>query len=140
MTRARVRGIQETTIMKRRVWTMRAGGWVLLVALMLMGSGCVSSRSDVTYGSKGPAVPNSTLRQIKPGRTTKNWLLGVMGEPSRAARTSANTEVLTYEYTKTVDSDFNFFIFFNSDNRREERTIHVFEVEDGIVTRHWKER
>jgi hypothetical protein len=117
--------------MKRRVWTMRAGGWVLLVALVLVLMG---------IGSKGPPVPSSTLRQIKPGRTTKNWLLSVMGEPSRAARTSANTEVLTYEYTKTVDSDFNFFIFFNSDNRREERTVHVFEVEDGIVTRHWKER
>jgi hypothetical protein len=94
----------------------------------------------VTYGSKGPAVPSSTLRQIKVGETSKSWLLGVMGEPSRSARTSANTEVLTYVYTKTVDSNFNFFIFFDSDNRRDERTVHVFEVTDGIVTRHWKER
>jgi hypothetical protein len=107
---------------------------------MLAGVGCVSSHSDVTYGSKGPAVPTSTLRQIKVGETTKGWLLGVLGEPSRAARTSPNTEVLTYEYTKTVDSNFNFFIFFNSDNRREERTIHVYEITDGIVTKHWRER
>ena len=90
--------------------------------------------------SKGPAVSNSTLRQIKCGQTSKSWLLGVMGEPSRVVRTSANTEVLTYEYTKTIDSDFNFFIFFNADNRREERTVHVFEVENGTVTRHWRER
>lgn len=126
--------------MKRKAWTMRAAGWVLLVAMMLTGFGCISSRSDVTYGPKGPAVSNSTLRQIKCGQTSKGWLLGVMGEPSRAVRTSANTEVLTYEYTKTIDSDFNFFIFFNADNRREERTVHVFEVENGIVTRHWRER
>lgn len=126
--------------MKHRAWTMRVGGTVLSAVIMLTGIGCISSRSDVTYGAKGPAVPNSTLRQIKCGQTSKDWLLGVMGEPSRAARTSPNTEVLTYEYTKTVDSDFSFFIFFNADNRREERTVHVFEIEDGIVTGHWKER
>ncbi len=125
--------------MKRKTWMMRAGGLVLLVAMMLAGVGCVSSHSDVTYGSKGPAVPSSTLRQIKVGETSKSWLLGVLGEPSRSARTSPSTEVLTYVYTKTVDSNFSFFIFFDSDNRREERTVHVFEVEDGIVTRHWKE-
>lgn len=126
--------------MNRREWTRRAGGLLLSSVMMLSGFGCISSRSDVTYGPKGPAVSNSTLRQIKCGQTSKGWLLGVMGEPSRVARTSANTEVLTYEYTKTIDSDFNFFIFFNADNRREERTVHVFEVENGIVTRHWRER
>lgn len=131
---------QEMTIMKRKTWMMRAGGLVLLSSMMLMGVGCISSHSDVTYGSKGPAVSNSTLRQIKVGETSKSWLLGVLGEPTRIGRTSANTEVLTYVYTKTVDSNFNFFIFFDSDNRREERTVHVFEVTNGIVTRHWKER
>jgi len=131
---------RETTIMNRMEWTRRAGGLLLSIAMMLSGFGCISSRSDVTYGAKGPAVPSSTLRQIKCGQTSKAWLLGVMGEPTRAARTSADTEVLTYEYTKTVDSDLNFFIFFDADNRREERTVHVFEVTDGIVTKHWKER
>ncbi len=59
--------------------------------------------------------------------------------PSRTARTAEGTEILTYEYTKTVDSNFSFFIFFDADDRREERTIHIFEIEDGIVTKHWKE-
>jgi hypothetical protein len=107
---------------------------------VLTVAGCVSSRSDVTYGPKGPPVRSHTLRQVKCGRTTKGWLLGVLGEPTRAVRTSANAEVLAYEYTKTVDSDFSFFIFFDADNRREERTVYVFELENGIVTRYWKER
>ncbi|HSV99696.1 MAG TPA: hypothetical protein VLI39_05960 [Sedimentisphaerales bacterium] len=126
--------------MSRMEWTKRAGGLLLSGLLMLSGVGCISSRSDVTYGPKGPAVPNSTLRQIKCGQTSKSRLLGVMGEPSRAVRTSDSAEVLTYEYTKKVDSDFHFFIFFNADNRREERTVHVFEIENGIVTSHWRER
>jgi hypothetical protein len=107
---------------------------------MLTLAGCISSRSDVTYGPKGPPVRSSTLRQLKCGETSREWLLSVLGEPSRATRTSDNTEVLTYEYTKTVDSDFSFFIFFDADNRREERTVYVFEVQDGVVTRYWKER
>jgi len=126
--------------MKHGSWTMRAGGLVLSTMISLTLAGCVSSRSDVTYGPKGPAVRNETLRQVKCGRTTKGWLLGVLGEPSRAVRTSDRTEILTYEYTKTVDSDFSFFIFFDADNRRQERTIYVFELENGIVTRYWKER
>lgn len=126
--------------MEHRTWTKSAGGLVLSVLMTISLAGCVSSRSDVTYGPKGPAVRNDTLRQIECGRTTKGWLLGVLGEPTRAAHTSADTEILTYEYTKTVDSDFSLFIFFDADNRREERTIHVFELENGIVTGHWKER
>ncbi len=45
--------------MKRKAWTMRAAGWILLVAMILTGFGCISSRSDVTYGPKGPAVSRS---------------------------------------------------------------------------------
>src|SRR5512145_1836289 len=109
---------QEMTVMKQRAWPMKAGGVVLSVLAALTPAGCVSSQSDVTYGPKGPAVRNDTLRQIECGQTTKGWLLGVLGEPTRAVRTSDRTEILTYEYTKTVDSDFSFFIFFNADNRR----------------------
>lgn len=126
--------------MKHRAYMMRAGVLVLPILMMLTMVGCISSRSDVTYGPKGPPVRSGTLKQVKCGETSKGWLISVLGEPSRAIRTSDNAEVLTYEYTKTVDSDFSFFLFFDADNRREERTVHVFELEDGIVTRHWKER
>jgi len=118
---------------------MKAGVLVLSILMMLTLVGCVSSQSDVTYGPKGPPVPSSTLRQVKCGATTKGWLLSVLGEPSRTAQTAEGTEILTYEYTKTVDSDFSFFIFFDADDHREERTVHVFEIEDGIVTKHWTE-
>ena len=126
--------------MERRAGWMRAGGLVLSMVMLLTLTGCISSRSDVTYGPKGPAVRSSTLRQVECGQTTKGWVLGVLGEPTRAVRTSPRTEILTYEYTKTVDSDFDFFIFFNADNRREERTVYVFELENDVVMRYWKER
>ncbi len=126
--------------MKRTANMMRAGGLVLSILASLTPAGCISSHSDVTYGPKGPAVRGSTLRQVECGRTTRGWLLGVLGAPTRAARASAATEVLTYEYTKTVDSNFSLFLLFDADNRREERAVYVFELENGVVTRFWRER
>ncbi len=125
--------------MKHRAGMMKAGILALSILVTMVLTGCVSSRSDVKYGGKGPAVGNATLRQVTCGETTKDWLLTVLGAPSRTAQGANDTEILTYEYTKTVDSEFHFFIFFSSDDRREERTVYVFELENGVVTRYWKE-
>ncbi|MEN6575269.1 MAG: hypothetical protein ABFD90_02915 [Phycisphaerales bacterium] len=125
--------------MKRRADTMKAAILVLSILAAVMLTGCISSHSDVKYGSKGPAVGSATLRQVKCGETTKDWLLTVLGEPTRATQTANGSEVLTYEYTKNIESDVSFCIFFDADDRREERTIYVFELENGVVTRYWKE-
>lgn len=125
--------------MNRRVCMTKAGMSVLLALAAMTLVGCISSHSDVSYGPKGPAVGSDTLRQVKCGQTTKEWLLATMGEPSRATPASSSPEVLTYEYTKKIDSDVSFCIFFDADDRREERTVYVFELENGIVTRYWKE-
>jgi hypothetical protein len=101
--------------------------------------GCISSRSDVSYGSKGPAVGSSTLRKVKVGRTSKEWVLGTLGEPTFETQTPEGTEILTYEYTKKVDNHFEFEPFLDSHDKREERTTYYFEVADGVVCRFWKE-
>jgi outer membrane protein assembly factor BamE (lipoprotein component of BamABCDE complex) len=115
-------------------------GTVLLALAALALTGCISGRSDVTYGPKGPAVGRDTLRQIKVGETSREWLLGTLGEPTRTARTPEGTEVLTYVYTKKIDSDFDVFLVLDIDEKREERTVYTFEVNDGVVTNYWKER
>jgi hypothetical protein len=130
---------QEMEIMKCRADMMKAGILVLCSLAAMTLAGCISSHSDVQYGAKGPAVGSATLRQVKCGETTKDWLLTVLGEPSRATQGANGSEVLAYEYTKTIDSDVSFCVFFDADDRREERTVYVFELEDGIVTRYWKE-
>jgi hypothetical protein len=130
---------QEMEVMDRRADMMKAGILVLSILAAMMLTGCISSHSDVKYGSKGPAVGSATLRQVQCGETTKDWLLTVLGEPSRATQGANGSEVLAYEYTKTIDSDVSFCIFFDADDRREERTIYVFELENGVVTRYWKE-
>lgn len=116
-----------------------AGALVLCLLGALSLSGCIEGRADVTYGPKGPPAGHSTLKQIKTGQTSKEWLLGVLGEPSTQAHTPEGIEVLTYEYTKKVDSDVEVFLFLDMKDKREERTVYVFELENGIVTNYWKE-
>jgi outer membrane protein assembly factor BamE (lipoprotein component of BamABCDE complex) len=126
--------------MNRRERAVSASVVILCVVSGFVLSGCISSRSDVSYGSKGPVVGSETLRQIKVGSTSKEWLLGTLGEPTNETRTPEGTEILKYVYTKKVDSDFDAFILLSFDDEREERTVLYFEITDGIVTRYWKEQ
>jgi outer membrane protein assembly factor BamE (lipoprotein component of BamABCDE complex) len=125
--------------MKQRVFITRTAAVVLSALALLSLTGCISSHSDVTYGSMGPAVRGDTLRQIKIGHTSKEWLLGTLGEPSRSSQTPDGKEVLTYVYTKKVDSNFDFCPFLNTHDRREEQTVYVFELQNGVVCKFWKE-
>ncbi|MDI6450996.1 hypothetical protein [Anaerobaca lacustris] len=120
--------------------TMASAGTILLCAVFgFVLTGCISGRSDVRYGPKGPAVGAETLRQVRVGSTSREWVLGTLGEPTSQTQTPEGTEILRYVYTKKVDSDFKAFIFLNFDDKREERTVLYFEITDGIVTRYWRE-
>ena len=121
----------------------RMGASVVLVVLYavsgLVLTGCISGRSNVQHGPKGPVVGQETIRQIKVGETSKEWVLGTLGTPSSEVATPEGTEILKYEYTKDIDSKFEFCIFFEFDDKRQERTVYYFEITNGIVTKFWKE-
>ena len=112
---------------------------VLCGMLGIVLAGCISGRSDVSYGPKGPAVGHETLRQIKVGQTSKEWVLGTLGTPTSETATPEGTEILKYVYTKKVDSDIDVFLFLEFDDKREERTVYYFDIANGIVTKFWKE-
>jgi hypothetical protein len=101
-------------------------------------SGCISARSDVRYGPTGPTVGHETIRQVQAGQTSKEWVLGTLGIPTSETATPEGTEILKYVYTKKVDCDLSFCIFFDFDDKHEERTVYYFEIADGVVTRFWK--
>jgi outer membrane protein assembly factor BamE (lipoprotein component of BamABCDE complex) len=114
-----------------------------IVALCLLAfvamSGCISSHSDVTYGPEGPAVRAGTFHQVKVGQTSREWLLGVFGEPTRTAKTPDGAEVMTYVYSKKVSSNFSFSPFLDLDGTKEHRTTYYFELRDGVVSKCWSE-
>jgi len=128
------------TIMAERKMMASAGTILLCAVFGFALTGCISGRSDVRYGPKGPAVGTETLRQIQVGSTSKEWVLGMLGEPTSQTQTPEGTEILRYVYTKMVDSDFSAFLLLNFDDKREDRTVLYFEITDGIVTRYWREQ
>ncbi|UCG58829.1 MAG: outer membrane protein assembly factor BamE [Phycisphaerales bacterium] len=120
-----------------RNWGKLAG---LFLALAPAMAGCIACDSEVTYGDKGPAVGRSTLRQVKPGRTTKQWVLATLGEPTSQDTIPDGQEILRYEYVKRTKSDFAMVpppLAF--ENEREQHTRVVFEIRDGVVVDYWKE-
>lgn len=114
-----------------------------IVVLCLMAGvilpGCISGRSDVRYGPKGPAVTGKTLKHVRCGQTSKEWVLGTLGAPTAATATPEGTEVLKYEYTKKTDVDFDFCPFLDFDDKKEERTTVYFEIRDGVVLKYWRD-
>jgi len=125
--------------MKPKLLAVTSGVLALCLAGLLTTSGCIQGRADITYGPKGPPAGHSTLKQVKVGQTSKEWLLGTLGQPTRVTQTSEGTEIMTYEYTKKIDSDFEVFLLFDMKDKREERTVYTFELTNGIVTEYWKD-
>lgn len=109
---------------------------VLLVMTSILLAGCVISDSSVRYSG----VEHSQLRQIKYGLTTKDQLIGMVGEPSEQSMTDDGSEILKYRCTTTKDNQLVIFpppIVI--DDTKETEHIVVFKVKDGIVRRHWRE-
>ncbi len=118
---------------------LREGIGLLLWASLLPLAGCLVYHSDVRYGDRGRAPTGHTLDQIQTGTTTRDWVLATLGEPSRQSTTKDGAEVLEYQYSRKKDNSFVFcpFVFIN-DEGEETQTLY-FEIEDGVVTKFWKE-
>ncbi|MHC4727339.1 MAG: hypothetical protein ACYS17_08910 [Planctomycetota bacterium] len=111
--------------------------YVSLLITSILLAGCVISDSDMHYSG----VESSQLRQIKKGVTTKDQLIGMVGEPSEESTTEDGAEILKYKCTTTRDNQFVMFPppIVIDDTKEIEHTI-VFKIRDGIVQRHWKEK
>lgn len=110
--------------------------WVLLAVVSVLMAGCVVIEADEHY----TGVDNKTLKEVKCGETTKEWIVATFGEPSEQCLTDGGTEVLRYKCIRKKDNQFVMFpppIVIKDDGQ----IVHVvvFEIKGGIVTRYWKE-
>ena len=74
----------------------KCGEIALLMSLAVTSillAGCVATQSDVHYSG----VENSQLRQIESGRTTRDQLLAIVGEPTEESMTEDGSEILRYK-------------------------------------------
>jgi hypothetical protein len=106
-----------------------------LVAMSALLAGCVVVETDEKY----TGVEDQTLKQVKCGQTTKDWIVATFGEPSEQLMTDRGTEILKYKCIRKKDNQFVMFpppIVIKDDGQVEH--IVAFEVKDGIVQRYWK--
>jgi hypothetical protein len=115
----------------------------LVLAMIVIGSllpvaGCFVWNNDVKYSDKGAPLSGSTLKQIECGKTTRDWLIVTLGEPSEQSTTDAGAEVLKYKYSKTQESNVVMPFLIVNDEKKREQTVY-FEVKDGVVQKYWVE-
>lgn len=116
----------------------------ILAALLLSASlplaGCLVTSSSKVEES-GVRVSESTLANVEPGRTTGDWLIATLGEPT--ARTPVadqpGTEIWRYEHVRSERSAGAVFLIFGGASSKSESSRVFFEVENGLVRRSWRE-
>lgn len=111
--------------------------FVLIVLTSFMIVGCVVSTKDEQF----TGIDKSELKQIECGKTTKDELIDNFGEPTEQSMTSNGAEILRYQCIKKKDNSFVMFpppIVITDDEEVEH--VVAFEIREGIVQRHWKER
>jgi hypothetical protein len=113
----------------------------LTLALMLFSlTGCLIHSSSKVDES-GKRVGDSTLRQVEPGKTSQEWLMATLGEPTSRCpvRGPGNMEILGYSHERTKRSSGSVFLLFGGSSTDIDRRTTYFETTDGIVTRYWTE-
>ena len=111
----------------------------LVIAGLLPLAGCIIFSNDVSYEEKGPRVSDQAFEQIESGKTTRDWVVATLGEPSQREVTADGVEILKYKYTRREESNVLILPFLIvEDEHKEDRTVY-FEVKDGVVQRFWKD-
>jgi len=98
-------------------------------------AGCVSGTSE--YKETGTYVSSATLRQIDPGATTGEWVLGVLGEPTERVEVGKGEEIWKYLFTESRNRKGQVLFVTGADTSEASRSV-FFEVKDGKVTRKWQ--
>ena len=111
---------------------------VVILLMCFVTSGCVVC-SETTSQESGKKLKNSTLKQLEPGKTTKEWAVSALGTPTSRNKLDNGTEVLKYEYSKTVDHEFAIFLLLASDSKKKTSQSVCLEFRDNILTRYWSE-
>ena len=118
----------------------RVAAWFVLAVTAAGMPGClVVAGSQTVYGQSGEPVSESTLSEIEPGKTTKDWLVGVMGQPTSKADLSEGGEIYIYEYVQTKHDSAVIFLLLSANNKVQQRKKVFFEIKDGVVQKYWRE-
>ncbi len=116
----------------------RMVGLGIVILMCLVISGCLVV-SDTSRHVSGKKIKESTLKQLEPGKTTKEWTISVLGTPTSRNKLDNGIEVFKYEYTETVNEEAAVFLLVASDSEKKTSQSVILEFKDNILTRYWTE-
>ena len=108
---------------------------LLGVAVALPGC-LISSRSRETQ--TGTYVSEATFNQIEPGVTTRQWVLGTLGEPSLKTRLENGEELWKWSYCKTKQSSGSLLFVFGGSSSTSTMGAAYIQFKDGLVAKSWR--
>jgi len=116
---------------------------VTVLAGMLSLSGCIvtaHSREDET----GVRISDSTLQQIEPGLTTKEWVKSALGAPSRKdsfqpANSDQEGEIWVYKWERTKSSFGSVIFLIGTSKRSHQSETYYVEFVGEVVNRVWSD-
>ena len=106
------------------------------LALPLLSGCLVGSHESESYS--GTTVSAPTFDQIEPGKTTKAWVLGTLGEPSSKTDIENGEELWKWSYTKTQKSNGYFLFVFGGSSEKSASGAAYVQIKDGLVTKKWR--
>ena len=116
----------------------RALSAIALATTLAMG-GCVLVVESDSHYRFGELHDGTALDEIRPGITTRTWIVNNLGQPDSAYLNEAGNEVLRYVTVHEQDTEVAFFLLFDIDVSEEEvKTLHV-EIEGDWVKSFWLE-
>ena len=116
----------------------RAVCLALAMSTALLGSGClVSGHSHESR--TGTYVSEATFNQIRPGRTSEDWVRATLGPPSSDKSLSDGGKVMKWSYTERHESSGAVFLLFGGHDEKETTHTAYVEVHNGLVTNAWRE-
>ncbi len=118
---------------------IKRGARMVVLLIVAGNSGCVMSLSSFSNTS-GSTVSPAILTQIKEGETTKDWLIDHLGQPTVTEDRGDGMEDLTYEAVTRVVEHFSVLLLLSSENSVERAEQWIFELKNGIVHRHHRNK
>jgi hypothetical protein len=111
---------------------------VVIVLICLVTCGCIVSTENISK-ERGKKLKNSSIRRLEPGVTTKDWAISTLGTPTSRNKVDDSTELLKYEYSKTVNHELAIFLILGSESEKTTSESVCLEFKDDILARYWSE-
>ena len=113
-------------------------GIVAVIAGMAAASGClIHSTSRTEYS--GRYIGSATYDRVEEGKSTAEYVLATLGEPTKRSPLSDGTEVWKWEYRRTHSSSGSVFLLYGGSGRSENEGAVFVEVKDGVAAKKWRD-